>query len=93
MYILDDQYSLDLLKQIQGESDLHYCESHEVCNIIHNRFWMTVLTERLCHCPSGRECPWQWMQTADNLSVSLNNRSVLKVSKILQLLGMLLRLI
>jgi len=42
---------------------------------------MSGLTERLCHCPNGRECPWQWTKTFDNSTMFLNNRSILKVSK------------
>ncbi|RLU16277.1 hypothetical protein DMN91_012037 [Ooceraea biroi] len=64
---------------VEGESDLHHCAPHEVCNVVHDRFWMPSLTERLCHCANGRECPWQWTKTLDNSTVSLNNRSVLKV--------------
>jgi len=48
--------------------------------VIHDRFWMPGLAERLCHCSNGRECPWQWTKTLDNSTLSLNNRSVLKVS-------------
>ncbi|XP_032677785.1 kappa-scoloptoxin(11)-Ssd1b-like [Odontomachus brunneus] len=66
------------MKGVQGESDLHLCESHEVCNVVHNRFWMSGLTERLCRCTDGRECPWQWTKTLDSSSAILNNRSVLK---------------
>ncbi|XP_024886401.1 uncharacterized protein LOC112463925 isoform X2 [Temnothorax curvispinosus] len=39
---------------------------------------MPGLTERLCHCPNGRECPWQWTKTFDNSTIFLNNRSILK---------------
>nr|XP_031843842.1 U-scoloptoxin(11)-Sm6a-like isoform X2 [Nomia melanderi] len=60
---------------IGGESDLHYCAINEACNAIHDRFWMSSLTERLCRCPNGKECPWQWNVQLGNSSQSLNNRS------------------
>ncbi|XP_017882126.1 uncharacterized protein LOC108626139 [Ceratina calcarata] len=60
---------------IHGESDLHECEMNEACSVIHNRFWASSLTERLCRCRNGKECPWQWTKELGNTSVSLNNRS------------------
>ncbi|XP_011687285.1 PREDICTED: uncharacterized protein LOC105449659 [Wasmannia auropunctata] len=66
------------MKGVEGESDLHNCEPYEVCNIIHDRFWMPGLTERLCRCSNGKECPWQWTKTFDNSTMFLNNRSILK---------------
>ncbi|XP_053980345.1 U-scoloptoxin(11)-Sm2a-like isoform X2 [Hylaeus volcanicus] len=60
---------------INGESDIHECEINEVCNVIHNRFWVSSLTERLCRCPNGKECPWQWKEQLGNWSLSLNNKS------------------
>ncbi|GAB1866859.1 hypothetical protein CAJAP_07938 [Camponotus japonicus] len=39
---------------------------------------MSSLTERLCRCPHGQECPWQWTKIIDNSSLSLNNKSILK---------------
>ncbi|XP_076634665.1 uncharacterized protein LOC143348392 [Colletes latitarsis] len=42
--------------QKYGESDLHECEINEACNVIHNRFWVSSLTERLCRCSNGKEC-------------------------------------
>lgn len=68
-----------ILIQINGESDLHECGINEACNVIHNRFWVSSLTERLCRCPSGKECPWQWMKQLGNWSLSLNNRSYMEV--------------
>ncbi|XP_078040353.1 U-scoloptoxin(11)-Sm7a-like [Augochlora pura] len=60
---------------IDGESDLHHCAINEACNVIHNRFWMSSLTERLCRCPNGKECPWQWNFQLGNSSQLLNNKS------------------
>ncbi|XP_076174818.1 uncharacterized protein LOC143150430 [Ptiloglossa arizonensis] len=66
------------MDSINGESDLHECGINEACNVIHNRFWVSSLTERLCRCPSGKECPWQWMKQLGNWSLSLNNRSYME---------------
>ncbi|XP_076685069.1 kappa-scoloptoxin(11)-Ssd1b-like [Andrena cerasifolii] len=60
---------------INGESDLHECKINEACNVIHNRFWVSSLTERLCRCPKGKECPWQWTKELRNSSLPLNNKS------------------
>ncbi|CAL7943194.1 unnamed protein product [Xylocopa violacea] len=60
---------------IKGESDLHECQTNEVCNVIHDRFWVSSLTERLCRCSNGKECPWQWTRELGSSSVSLNNKS------------------
>ncbi|XP_076247398.1 uncharacterized protein LOC143187204 [Calliopsis andreniformis] len=63
------------LDDINGESDLHECEINEACNVIHNRFWVSSLTERLCRCPNGKECPWQWTKELRSSSQLLNNKS------------------
>ncbi|XP_076281662.1 U-scoloptoxin(11)-Sm7a-like isoform X2 [Lasioglossum baleicum] len=60
---------------VDGESDLHYCATNEACSVIHDRFWMSSLTERLCRCPNGKECPWQWNVQLGNSSQLLNNKS------------------
>ena len=75
-------YWISLYNQIEGESGLHECEFNEACNIVHNRFWMPILAERLCRCPDGQECPWNWNVKPDNKSISVNNRSVLQVKYI-----------
>ncbi|XP_076639194.1 uncharacterized protein LOC143351513 [Colletes latitarsis] len=61
-----------------GESDLHECEINEACNVIHNRFWVSSLTERLCRCSNGKECPWQLKKQLGNLSLPLNNKSYME---------------
>ncbi|KAG7205383.1 hypothetical protein KM043_007378 [Ampulex compressa] len=66
------------LDGVNGESDLHLCQYNEVCNVVHDRFWMPNLIERLCRCPSGKECPFQWVTKTENSSMMLNNKSVLK---------------
>ncbi|XP_066588435.1 uncharacterized protein [Prorops nasuta] len=71
-------------KGIHGESNLHQCNHYEACNIVHDRFWMPILTERLCQCIDGKECPWQWTNSKGNkknnghFSMTLNNKSALK---------------
>lgn len=79
--ICHDRSLLYLSKQVEGESDLHHCKPYEVCNVVHDRFWVSGLTERLCRCPDGQKCPWQWTKIIDNSSLSLNNKSILKVQK------------
>lgn len=66
----------------KSERDLGICEPHSVCNIVHLRFWFPNQVERLCKCPNREECPWKW-STDDNLSMPLDNRSQLKVFKII----------
>lgn len=73
--------------QINGESDLHECKLDEVCSMIHDRFWVSKLTERLCRCPNGHECPWQWTKELGNTSISLNNKSRMEVCKKCMLYG------
>ncbi|XP_012240454.1 kappa-scoloptoxin(11)-Ssd1b-like [Bombus impatiens] len=63
---------------INGESDLHECVINAVCSVTHNRFWVSSLTERLCRCSNGKECPWQWTKELGNSSISLNNKSHMK---------------
>ncbi|XP_051155975.1 kappa-scoloptoxin(11)-Ssd1b-like [Leptopilina boulardi] len=68
---------------IEGESGLGICEPNEACNIVHNRFWLPTLTERLCRCTEGRECPWNWnyiktSNRSSDSSIIINNRSVLQ---------------
>lgn len=69
---------------IEGESGLDVCEPNEACNIVHNRFWLPTLTERLCRCSEGQECPWQWNlgkisnSNTSESSITINNRSVLQ---------------
>lgn len=70
-----------MLIQINGESDLHECKINEACNVIHNRFWVSSLTERMCRCPKGKECPWQWTKELRNSSLPLNNKSHMEVHK------------
>ncbi|XP_034940995.1 U-scoloptoxin(11)-Sm7a-like [Chelonus insularis] len=59
-----------------GERTLYECGKHEACNVIHRRFWMPNLAERLCRCPNGDECPWT--DKIDDFSIPLNNRAILK---------------
>lgn len=65
------------LLQTTGELTLDECGKDQVCNVVHRRFWMPNLAERLCRCPNGEECPWS--EEIDNSSIVLNNRSILKV--------------
>ncbi|KAL0270835.1 UNVERIFIED_CONTAM: hypothetical protein PYX00_008116 [Menopon gallinae] len=60
-----------------SERDLNVCELRSACNIIHKRFWLPPMVERLCRCPHRNECPWTWSD-ADNQTVYLNNRSQMK---------------
>ncbi|XP_057338629.1 U-scoloptoxin(11)-Ssd3a-like [Microplitis mediator] len=59
-----------------GELTLDECGKDQVCNVVHRRFWMPNLAERLCRCPDGVECPWS--EETDESSIVLNNRAVLK---------------
>ncbi|XP_044598087.1 kappa-scoloptoxin(11)-Ssd1b-like [Cotesia glomerata] len=64
------------LEGTTGELTLDECGKDQVCNVVHRRFWMPNLAERLCRCPNGEECPWS--EETDNSSIVLNNRSILK---------------
>ncbi|XP_044013268.1 kappa-scoloptoxin(11)-Ss1a-like [Aphidius gifuensis] len=59
-----------------GEKSLDECKKNEACSVIYKRFWMPNLSQRLCRCYDGIECPWSTKN--DNQSMSLNNRSLLK---------------
>ncbi|XP_033229939.1 U-scoloptoxin(11)-Sm7a-like [Belonocnema kinseyi] len=80
----DDSVVFGYREGIEGESGLHECDSNEACNIVHNRFWMPVLTERLCRCPGGHECPWNWIEKSGNSSMKVNNRSMIQFCKPLE---------
>ncbi|KAK2589098.1 hypothetical protein KPH14_001925 [Odynerus spinipes] len=78
IYSKPQNVTFKYMDDVGGESDLHECNVNEPCNIVHNRFWVSSLTERLCQCTNGRECPWQWTNSSDIFSMLLDNRSILK---------------
>ncbi|KAK4297585.1 hypothetical protein Pmani_006255 [Petrolisthes manimaculis] len=63
----------------KSEVDLPKCESpNEACNLAHKRFWLTPITERLCRCPDGSECPPRYTSLRDSLTQHVSNRGQLK---------------
>ncbi|XP_043274183.1 U-scoloptoxin(11)-Ssd3a-like [Venturia canescens] len=63
-------------EEATSERKLEECAQHQACNIVHERFWLPRLVERICRCPDGFECPWS--KASKNYSMMLNNRSVIK---------------
>nr|CAD7574604.1 unnamed protein product [Timema californicum] len=63
--------------EARSERGLPECSNHGICSTLHRRFWLPLLVERLCRCPSRTECPWHWNNT-DHHTMSLDNRSQLK---------------
>nr|CAD7439950.1 unnamed protein product [Timema bartmani] len=63
--------------EARSERGLPECSEHGICSTLHRRFWLPLLVERLCRCPSRTECPWRWNNT-DHHTMSLDNRSQLK---------------
>ncbi|KAK6630756.1 hypothetical protein RUM44_002925 [Polyplax serrata] len=62
----------------QSERDLFICPENSACNIIHKRFWLPPLVERMCRCPQRHECKWLWTEEANNYTMMLDNRSQIK---------------
>ncbi|XP_037085722.1 U-scoloptoxin(11)-Ssd2a-like isoform X2 [Pollicipes pollicipes] len=59
------------------ESDLAPCPAGtSVCSLVHLRFWLPVLSQRLCRCQQG-QCPYQWSDQ-DGKTLLLNNRIQMK---------------
>jgi hypothetical protein len=66
--------------QAQSERGLALCKFNSVCNVLYRRFWFRMRIERLCRCPHRSECPMEWSSKQDNYTMSLSNRSQLKVN-------------
>ncbi|XP_034250771.1 uncharacterized protein LOC117651113 [Thrips palmi] len=60
-----------------SERDLPICTSYAVCSVLHKRFWMSPIVQRLCRCLRV-ECPYEWSDYPENKTMHLDNRSQLK---------------
>lgn len=59
--------------------DLPICSSvSAACSVVHRRFWMPTIAERLCKCPLGSVCSPVWDDN-DNKHILINNRSQIKL--------------
>lgn len=65
--------------QIRSEKNLPICDETSVCSVLHKRYWLPPIADRLCRCVNNDECPWRWATEPDNYTMMLNNRAQLKV--------------
>lgn len=65
--------------QAVSERDLQLCGEHEVCSIVHKRFFYPKSVERFCRC-ADKECPLSWVDAPDNYTMYANNRAQMKVT-------------
>ncbi|CAG0894363.1 unnamed protein product [Cyprideis torosa] len=62
---------------VRSEYELEVCSSQfSACNIVHRRYWLPLLVERLCQCPDRTPCPYAWTEDTENpFVIWLNNHS------------------
>jgi len=56
-------------------------QRQSACNVIHKRYFYRPVVERLCRCPGGDECPWEWNEPPHYGDKKKNRRKHRKDSK------------
>ncbi|XP_037043623.1 uncharacterized protein LOC119079672 [Bradysia coprophila] len=75
-YLLSFEISVCLSISIKSRCDLS-----EVCNVIHNRYWLPNLIEKQCMCPANTICPSTYSKREKPFTMSINSRTQMQLCR------------